>query len=212
MVNYVNGLFPGDVYPTQTFAGALDVFKDVWPETQETIAMLEKECSSPESGMSWKKAKTFIGEPGQTYRTNYDLNLSSAALELNNPVAQNIHNQFYTLLLASMSQYVIKHDLHDLPMIHEGYNLLKYSGGQEYKAHYDGSTGTGRTVSAILYLNSDFEGGEVEFVNFNLKIKPEPGMLLLFPSNYAYRHIAHPVTSGTKYAAVTWIKDRVING
>ena len=34
------------------------------------------------------------------------------------------------------------------------------------------------------------------------------GMVILFPSNYAYRHIAHPVTSGTKYAIVTWIKDR----
>jgi predicted 2-oxoglutarate/Fe(II)-dependent dioxygenase YbiX len=35
-------------------------------------------------------------------------------------------------------------------------------------------------------------------------------MLILFPSNYAYSHIAHPVTSGTKYAMVTWIRDREI--
>jgi hypothetical protein len=33
-------------------------------------------------------------------------------------------------------------------------------------------------------------------------------MLILFPSNYAYSHIAHPITNGTKYAMVTWIKDR----
>ena len=44
--------------------------------------------------------------------------------------------------------------------------------------------------------------------NFDIKIKPQPGMLILFPSNFAYTHIAHPVTSGSKYALVTWIKDR----
>jgi predicted 2-oxoglutarate/Fe(II)-dependent dioxygenase YbiX len=93
-------------------------------------------------------------------------------------------------------------------MTHEKYNMLKYSGGQEYKAHFDGTTETGRTLSAIIYLYSNFEGGEVEFVNYGIKIKPQPGMLLLFPSNYAYTHIAHPVTNGTKYALVTWIADR----
>jgi predicted 2-oxoglutarate/Fe(II)-dependent dioxygenase YbiX len=59
-----------------------------------------------------------------------------------------------------------------------------------------------------VYLNDDYEGGEVEFVNFGIKIKPQPGMLLLFPSTYPYAHIAHPVTSGVKYAIVTWIHDR----
>ena len=66
----------------------------------------------------------------------------------------------------------------------------------------------GRSVSAICYLNDDYEGGELEFVNFKLKIKPQAGMMILFPSNFAYMHIAHPVTSGTKYAMVTWIRDR----
>ena len=72
----------------------------------------------------------------------------------------------------------------------------------------DGGTSMGRSVSALCYLNDNYEGGEIEFVNFKIKIKPLAGMVILFPSNYAYRHIAHPVTSGTKYAIVTWIKDR----
>jgi predicted 2-oxoglutarate/Fe(II)-dependent dioxygenase YbiX len=66
----------------------------------------------------------------------------------------------------------------------------------------------GRVVSAILYLNDDYEGGHLEFPNFGIKIKPQAGMLILFPSNYAYTHAAHPVTKGTKYALVTWIRDR----
>jgi len=121
---------------------------------------------------------------------------------------QNIHTQMYLLLLATTVPYAKKHDINFL--LHEDYNMLKYRGGQGYVAHADGSTETGRAVSAILYLNNEFEGGEVEFVNFGVTIKPQPGMLLLFPSTYPYTHIAHPVTSGVKYAIVTWIKDRQI--
>ena len=207
MVNYVNGLFPGDLKPTQTFAGAIDVFKNVWPDTEETIARVEAECANPESGVYWQRATTVEQGLNQKHRTNYHLSVTDLAFQYNNGVMQNINNQFFTLLLAATNQYYNKHSITET-MVHEGYNLLRYSGGQEYKAHYDGPTSSGRCVSAILYLNGDFEGGEVEFVNFNLKIKPEPGTLLLFPSNYAYRHIAHPVTSGSKYALVTWIKDR----
>jgi predicted 2-oxoglutarate/Fe(II)-dependent dioxygenase YbiX len=66
----------------------------------------------------------------------------------------------------------------------------------------------GRTISALLYLNNDYTGGHLEFPNFGIKIKPEPGMLILFPSNFAYRHQSTPVISGTKYCLVTWIRDR----
>ena len=44
--------------------------------------------------------------------------------------------------------------------------------------------------------------------NFSIKIKPSPGMLAIFPANYAYSHIAHPVKTGTKYAIVTWLHDQ----
>ena len=209
MVNYVNGLFPGNLLPSQTYGGAIDVFKNAWPNPEYTISAVETECANPESGISWKKAGTIEQGLNQKYRTNYDLSVTDLALYANNSVMQNVHNQFCTTLLASTYAYYNKHGITE-QMMHEGYNMLKYNTGEEYKAHYDGPTGSGRCVSAILYLNNDFEGGEIEFVNFNLKLKPEAGVLYLFPSNYAYRHIAHPVISGTKYALVTWIKDRVM--
>ena len=33
-------------------------------------------------------------------------------------------------------------------------------------------------------------------------------MLILFPSSYPYMHIAHPVTKGTKYNLVTWLREK----
>lgn len=208
MARLINGMFPGELLPSTTVAGCIDIFENAWPNPQETINMVEEQCGIKDSGLSWFRATTIGHGVNQTLRTNYHLGLTSAASETSNVVAQNVHNQMYVLLAASTVPYSVKHEIPDL--YHEQYNMLRYQGGQEYKAHADGFTQDGRCVSAIVYLNNDYEGGEVEFVNYGIKIKPEPGMLLLFPSNYAYRHIAHPVTSGTKYAIVTWLKDRQI--
>ena len=206
MARMISGLFPGEIQPSTTVAGCIDIFENAWPDPQETIAMVEEQCSIKDSGLSWHRATTLGQGAHQNIRTNYHLGLTETALITSNPAAQNVHNQMYMLLAAATVPYASKHGIENL--FHEDYNMLRYQGGQEYKAHADGFTKDGRCVSAIVYLNNDYEGGEVEFVNYGIKIKPEPGMLLLFPSNYAYRHIAHPVKSGTKYAIVTWMKDR----
>jgi hypothetical protein len=44
----------------------------------------------------------------------------------------------------------------------------------------------------------------LEFNNFDLTIKLEKNSIVLFPSNFPYSHIAHPVKSGVKYSLVTW--------
>jgi predicted 2-oxoglutarate/Fe(II)-dependent dioxygenase YbiX len=203
----MSGIFyPGRLLPDATVAGCIDIFENAWPNPEETIEAMEMECANPESGVSWEKATTMGDGAYQKIRTNYHLGISSSA-DKGSAIAQNIHNQMYMLLLAALEPYKEKYGIHE-NLWHEPYNMLRYRGGQEYKAHYDGGTESGRCVSAIVYLNNDYEGGHVEFTNFGVKIKPEPGMLLLFPSSYPYTHIAHPVTSGTKYAIVTWTHDR----
>ncbi len=54
-------------------------------------------------------------------------------------------------------------------------------------------------VTLLVYLNGDFEGGELVFPDYDLTIKPEAGDLLMFPSGHQYRHWVTPVTSGTRY-------------
>lgn len=209
MSEQINGLFIGELEPSITLGGCINIYENAWPNPEETIALLEQECSKADSGMSWARAETIGRGTNQQARTNYNLDLTGAAKVNNNRVAQDIHNQYYITLLSGCSTYVKQFGFEE-PLFHEPYGVLRYSGGQEYTAHYDGSTSIGRAISALVYLNDDYEGGELEFTNFKIKIKPEPGMLILFPSNYAYTHIAHPVTSGTKYAIVTWIKDRIM--
>lgn len=203
----VNGFFPGELKPDTTIAGCIDIFENAWPNPQQTIELAERECANPESGAHWIKAGTIGQGPFQDARTNKILDVTQLANISGNPVLQNIHNQYNMLLLAASIPYANRYGIRE-SLWHEGYGMLRYRGGEEYKRHYDGDTGMGRVISAVCYLNSDFEGGEIEFPHFGVTIKPQPGMLILFPSNFAYSHIAHPVTSGTKYAMVTWIRDR----
>jgi predicted 2-oxoglutarate/Fe(II)-dependent dioxygenase YbiX len=206
MTIFNNGFFPGELKPNTTVAGCIDIFENVWPTPAKTIELVEEQCSIADSGATWTKAATSNAGQHQDYRTNRLLSISELGMLYNNPVFQNIHNQYYMMLLAASIPYANRYNIGS-SLFHEGYNLLKYSNGEEYKPHYDTSGTMNRIISAICYLNNDFQGGELEFPNFNLKIKPEPGMLILFPSSYPYMHIAHPVTQGNKYAIVTWIRD-----
>ena len=59
------------------------------------------------------------------------------------------------------------------------------------------------TVSNIVYLNDDYEGGELHFPLLDITYKPEAGDSIFFPSTYIYAHASLPVTEGVKYSAVT---------
>jgi len=86
----------------------------------------------------------------------------------------------------------------------EGWQLLKYGLGQHFDRHADASKMFARRVSMSFYLNSDFEGGEIEFDQFNLKIKPQANQAVFFPSTYVYTHKVWPVTNGMRYCVVGW--------
>lgn len=91
----------------------------------------------------------------------------------------------------------------------EGYSLLRYNVGDYYGEHADCSTVDGgrlRVVSAILYLNDDYEGGGLVFPRQDVEVKPDAGSMILFPSFGTHPHEALPVTKGTKYAVVTWLR------
>jgi len=61
--------------------------------------------------------------------------------------------------------------------------------------------------SSVLYLNDDYEGGELFFPEFNLTIKPKLGDLVTFPTNSMYIHAVKEVKHGTRYTiALSWFR------
>jgi hypothetical protein len=86
---------------------------------------------------------------------------------------------------------------------YEAFNFVKYEGaGTHFKIHADHGPTYVTTVSIVVYLNDNYEGGELWFPRFDLTIKPKAGDIVVFPSTYIYEHASQDMISGTKYSVV----------
>jgi hypothetical protein len=77
-----------------------------------------------------------------------------------------------------------------------------------FDAHVDVSNyATARRFLAMfIYLNDEFEGGETDFVQFKVKVKPKQGSLLMFPPMWNWMHQGHAVTGcESKYIVGSYI-------
>ena len=60
----------------------------------------------------------------------------------------------------------------------------------------------------VYYPNDDYEGGELEFINFKLKVKPKANQLFLFPASYIYEHKIHDIGAGNpRYTIVAFFSN-----
>lgn len=99
-------------------------------------------------------------------------------------------------------------------------SVLRYLPGEEYKPHYDWlpegpelARGGQRIVTALLYLNDAYEGGETRFINADTAVRGAPGDILVFwnvdlagtPDKASY-HAGSPVTAGEKWLASKWFR------
>jgi hypothetical protein len=87
---------------------------------------------------------------------------------------------------------------------YEAFNFVKYEGeGTHFNIHADHGPAYNCTVSAVIYINDDYEGGEIRFPRLdNYTHKPKVGDIAIFPSNYIYEHASLPMKTGTKYCVV----------
>jgi len=58
--------------------------------------------------------------------------------------------------------------------------------------------------SGLLYLNDDYDGGELVFPEQGISIKPETGSLIFFEGDYKKPHGVNKVISGPRYNLVTF--------
>lgn len=90
------------------------------------------------------------------------------------------------------------------------FSIRKYNTDVSMGQHTDSGDNNGiltPTISMVMYLNDDYDGGEINFINQNISIKPEAGSLILFPSHEPYLHDPRPVLKGNKYMIpLFWFK------
>ena len=98
---------------------------------------------------------------------------------------------------------------------YEPVQFLGYPVGGHYRGHNDAEHFNHETrqwesimprdVSFLFYLNDQYGGGELEFYDLGLTIKPKKGMMIAFPSYKDFAHKVHPVTWGHRYTLVSWV-------
>jgi len=100
--------------------------------------------------------------------------------------------------------------------------ILRYGPGGHYIPHVDAETlftddigielwekTLDRDLSIVIFLNDDFNGGELVFPALEVCVQPSAGTLVCFPSDHNFVHGVNPVTSGERFTLVTWL--RVLN-
>jgi hypothetical protein len=114
---------------------------------------------------------------------------------------RNIYNDTVEKLTACLDHYQSVYNIN--MQYREAINYVRYKPGQHFQIHSDDGFSYNCTVSSVMYLNDEYEGGELWFPYLDLTLKPSYGDIVLFPSTFIYAHASKKVVSGTKYAAVT---------
>lgn len=198
------------IKPTIVHGVGIAVYENVWSNPLQSILDIEAIINDESSGIKFANSIILGDKNNQNnlktqYRTSQDLSTSK---HTNNKIIKEFEDKCSIVVNECLKSYkeemMIGYEIYNP----EGFNLLKYEPEGHFGSHYDSYPGINRCISVLIYLNDDYVGGEIEFVYFNVKLKPKSGTVILFPPNYPYRHIAHPVKSGVKYAVATWYHER----
>lgn len=60
----------------------------------------------------------------------------------------------------------------------------------------------------VLYYNDDYDGGEINYVNKDIVLKPKARMLVCHPGHIDYTHGVKKVNNGIRYMSTGFIFDR----
>jgi hypothetical protein len=139
-------------------------------------------------------------------RRTFTLPLSN----LNNSIS-NVHwfNLLYFYFNKNLKQYpldanILDYQYKDIFDI----EILKYENTGFYTWHVDHFATVPRTMSCILLLNNDYEGGNLCFRNPDgseeWEVDVKPNRMIIWPSIFLFPHTVKPVTKGKRYSVVAW--------
>jgi len=152
----------------------------------------------------WSDAVVGYNEKKLDYRDCVDLKMSPSHWPFLTPEFEEIkkcYDDVDTRLKKCLSHY---ESMYNFKMeFMEAINFVRYNPGQHFAVHTDHGFSYTCTVSSVMYLNDEYEGGELWFPYLDITLKPQAGDLVLFPSTYIYAHASLKVKSGIKYSAVT---------
>jgi len=181
----------------------IKIYDEVMPI--EVLSNLIRYCSKIE----FDKAG-IVGKSGG----EVDFNVRRTYIHSLTPISNSMTEVHWTNFLQTLFFNGISRYGTDLKMIDFKINrlldiaILKYENTGFYTWHVDHGDTVPRTISCILLLNNDYEGGNLCFRNPDgseeWEVDVVPNRLIIWPSNFLYPHTVKPITKGIRYSVVAW--------
>jgi hypothetical protein len=185
----------------------LNVYRNVFSldDAKRYINTLESNLDGSK-GFRWSEAQvTNSNAPIKRARDCVDFKYKQenlGARDERNSELLDLHEEIYQKLKLCVDDYARYWGIN--VVYYEAFNFVKYEGeGKHFNIHADHGPAYNATVSAVIYINDDYEGGEIQFPRLDgYTLTPKAGDIAIFPSNYIYEHASLPMKSGTKYCVV----------
>jgi predicted 2-oxoglutarate/Fe(II)-dependent dioxygenase YbiX len=84
------------------------------------------------------------------------------------------------------------------------YNITVWRPAMSMHAHYDDADYKDYNFAALFYINDNYHGGELNFINLNKTVKPKQNSLLIFPGHQTYTHEVKTIINGHRYTSSLW--------
>jgi hypothetical protein len=188
-------------------------YTDVIEDPKKLVDAIENDNKDP-----WGEWMACSGE-AYVYGTDKSIKLNDSSDESNNYIYSTLQKAFDDVA----RDYAKAQGIEQEPKLFPVYPIKKYMPGTHMGAHFDQQEGDERLkVSFVMYLNDDYEGGEISFtiaspggilkdsrppadfddaikgVTYTFAVKPKAGSVIVFPPSPPYHHTAHLVKSGEK--------------
>jgi Rps23 Pro-64 3,4-dihydroxylase Tpa1-like proline 4-hydroxylase len=165
-----------------------------------------KAVSVCENADGWKQAEISNYSHAKFVQNNIDLQLRNVVVmgPLDIP---ELAEEYKSFLLNKIMHHVENiWGIKNLKIT--GLQIAKYVSGSHIKPHHDTAVGSyARCVTALLYLNNEYEGGELLLPDFDFEYTPKAGELIFMPSEYL--HAVKPVLSGVRYCFVAFFTSNI---
>jgi predicted 2-oxoglutarate/Fe(II)-dependent dioxygenase YbiX len=131
-------------------------------------------------------------------------------------VSNNLHEkpEAFKILKNAMDRLQNEIEMHFGRPLEENFpGVRRWDVGDYQPLHADGEDPEGHPneafivdYGAVIYLNDDYEGGEIYFPDQGIDFKPNAGTVVFFPSNTMYIHGVREITKGIRYTTPSfWI-------
>lgn len=174
-------------------------FTNALSEPQKLVEFIENTENTPDIHDiigSWEDWQSY----GKDHSYGFKKNVLAENKDISDPRALYIVNSIYSGMMFCGNMYKKMKNIDGDVTISKNFAINKYNTGEDMGQHVDwNENNPSLRYSFFVYLNDDYDGGELHFSKQNITLKPEAGSIVMFPSTEPYEHGSLTIKEGIKY-------------